>query len=393
MKIAYWVADFGNSTAQHMMDGNYFEMPSSIKEITETDFEGMFAHDVHQDALDKHLVIKMQDEQQVDRYYIVGKKSQAELLGNAHIHALHDKTTSMTVWVVWLASLALYHASKHPDLTEDQVEVDYFGTLLPVWLVKKATSFNEKLSAMAERFRKSPSFELLTPGFKRTLQLKVNFSECRVEGENARHALKYDLEGNYRDQAKQFMNAYTVINDIGGQSQDKCKLQPGLSGAQSADDFSSSTDQSYLSVLEKLRNDKLMDYFNNVRALETFILEHIYTRNYVYKHPVTHDTYNLTTLIDPILRSFAKVALQNALQSFSFKQGDTVYYVHIGGVNQALQAYMQEYLESVLGKEVASQYHIFPDESRKLNIFASAIVAKNYIKRQQEQLTAGATEE
>lgn len=366
------------------------EMPSSIKKISEQEFDGLFAHEVQKDVLDKHLVIRFKDDHGANRYYMVGSKAQAELLGNAHIHALHDKTTSMTVWGVWLASLALYHADKHADLTQDQLEIDYFGTLLPVWLVKKAASFKEKLTAMANRFMGQFDVELLTPGFKRTLKINVTYAECRVEGENARHALKYDLEGNVRDQAKQFDRAYVVINDIGGQSQDKCKLQPGLMGAQSADDFASSTDQSYLSVLEKLRNDKLMDYFNNVRALETFILEHINTRNYEYKHPVTHAVCNLNDMIEPVLTNFAKVAMQNALQSFSFKQGDTVYYVHIGGVNHALKAYMQEYLVSLLGHEVANMYHIFPDDSRKLNIFASAIIAKNVLKRLENKSTGAA---
>ncbi|WP_168121921.1 hypothetical protein [Paenibacillus sp. HB172176] len=383
MNISHWVADFGNSLGQHMIDGHYFEMPSSISEVTEKEFNGMFAHQV-KEQLDEHLVIKW-TEGETSRYFMVGKKAQAELLGNAHIYALHDKTSSMTVWITWLAGLALYHASKYPELEEDRIEVEYFGTLLPVWLVKKASSFREKLAEMASRFRTELTFELLTPGAARKLHVHVKHTECRVEGENARHALKYDLEGNLSDEAHRYKEAYVVMNDIGGQSQDLCKLQPNLNGAQTADDFSSSTDQSYLAVLEKLRTDKLMDYFQSVRALEQFVLTHIRTRSYLYTNPITHTTVDLTELIEPVLYDFSEVAMQKALQSFSFKQGDQVYYVHIGGVNQLLIHYTKTYLVQHLGKEVAEQYHLFPEDSRKLNIFASAIVAKNYLKRQSER--------
>lgn len=256
MNIDRVVTDFGNSLGQNMIDGHYFEMPSSIKEISEKEFQGMFAHSVPKESLDAHLVIKLVVDSH-ERIFMVGKRAQTELFGNAHIYTLHDKTKSETVWVTWLAGIALYHALKCPELKQDTITIEYFGTLLPVWLVKKANSFKEKLALMAGRFLEETSFELITPGFSRELTIKVNYAECRIEGENARHALKLDLEGNPREEAKRYKEAYTVIDDIGGQSQDLCKLQPDLNGAQKSDDFVSSTDQSYLSVLEKLRTDKL----------------------------------------------------------------------------------------------------------------------------------------
>jgi plasmid segregation protein ParM len=377
------VTDFGNSIGQHMIDGHYFEMPSSIKEITEKDFQGMFANNISENSLDEHLVIKLLTNKH-ERYFMVGKRAQTELLGNAHIHTLHDKTQSMTVMVTWLAGLAFYHALKCPEMNQDTVTVEYFGTLLPVWLVKKANSFKDKLAVMSERFQTQITYELITPGFSRELTIKVNYAECRIEGENARHALKQDLEGNAREDAKRYKEAYTVMDDIGGQSQDLVKLQHDLNGAQKADDFVSSTDQSYLAVLEKLRTDKLMDYFKEVRSLETFILNHIESRSFLFKDPVSHADYDLTRDIEPVLHDFAAVAMQKALQSFSFKQGDLVYYVHIGGVNQVLREYMMEYLIKILGDAIAKKHHIFPEDSRKLNIYASEIVAKNYVKRKVE---------
>ncbi|MGG4145660.1 hypothetical protein ABEW34_21420 [Paenibacillus algorifonticola] len=380
MNINRMVADFGNSLGQFMIDGHYFEMPSSIAEITEKDFQGMFAHTVPAESLMNHLVLKIAIEEG-HLYFMAGKKAQADLLGNAHIHSLHDKTQSQTVWVTWLAAIALYHATKEPDMKEDTISIEYFGTLLPVWLVKKGSSFKEKLSVMSERFLSEVSFELVTMGFQRKLHLKIEQAQCKVEGENARHALKFDLEGNPKEDAMRFKDAFVVMDDIGGQSQDLCKLQPDLRGAQSADDFVSSTDQSYLAVLEKLRTDKLMDYFRDVRALEEFVLKHIATRKYLYLDPVKHAEHDLTDVIEPILADFAEVAMQKALQSFHFQQGDLVYYVHIGGVNQALREYMMAFLGGYLGEAVAKKYHLFPEDSRKLNIYACEIVAKNVLKR------------
>lgn len=376
MNIQRMVTDFGNSLGQFMIDGHYFEMPSSIKEISSEAVEGLFAQTIPADSLGEQLVVKSGD-----LFFMVGKRAQAELLGNAHIYKLHDKTKSETVWVTWLAGLALYHAFKCPELNQDTISIEYFGTLLPVWLVKKGNSFKEKLATMADRFQVETSFELITPGFSRKLTIKVNYAECRIEGENARHALKLDLEGNIKEDAKRYKEAFTVIDDIGGQSQDLCKLQPDLNGAQKSDDFVSSTDQSYLAVLEKLRTDKLMDYFQDVRSLESFILSHIESQIFLYKDPVSHAEFPLTEDIEPVLNDFAAVAMQKSLQSFNFRQGDLVYYVHIGGVNQALRKYMMDYLCKQLGEKVAKLYHIFPEDSRKLNIYASEIVAKNYLKR------------
>ncbi|WP_138753515.1 hypothetical protein [Paenibacillus sinopodophylli] len=383
MQIKRMVTDFGNSIGQHMIDGHYFEMPSSIKEISVKDFDGMFAHNIPEDSLDEHLVIKLLVDSR-ERYFMVGKRAQAELLGNDHIYTLHDKTQSMIVLITWLASIAVYHVLKRPEIDQDTVYIDYFGTLLPIWLVKKANSFKDKLETMSHRFLADVTYELLTPGFNRTLTINVNYAECRIEGENARHALKQDLEGNFKEDAKRYNDAYTVIDDIGGQSQDLVKLQHGLSGAQKAADFVSSTDQSYLAVLEKLRTDKLMDYFKDVRSLESFIIQHIETRRFLYKDPVSHKDQDLSIFIEPVLHDFAAVAMLKSLQSFSFNQGDLVYYVHIGGVNQALRFYMVTFLTKKLGEEVANKYHIFPEDSRKLNIYASEIVAKNYLKRRLE---------
>lgn len=391
MKISRWVCDFGNSINQHLIDGYYFEMPSSIYEITEKAARGLFAEVVDPESLLKQLVVKITLDGK-DRYFKVGEKAKADALGNAHIEKLHDKTESLTVWVTWLAGLAFYHAYRYPDLQRNSsvdVEVGYFLTMLPIWLVKKATHFNEMLDKMAKRFT-TAQVELITPNFERTLQVQIAETVCRIEGETARFALKFDLELNPLDAASRFDQASVVINDLGGQTQDLVKLRRGLKRPESADEFSSFTDQSYLKTLEKLRTSKLMTHFSDLRSLEAFILENIKQRKYVYIDPTSQCETDFTEDIELTLREFVKIVIQKALNAYRFVPGENVYFVHIGGVTDSLKVYMKEYLEEHLGTSIANEFHIFPEDSRKLNLYGGEIVAKSELKKKQVNADGGA---
>ncbi|QKS46864.1 hypothetical protein HUB94_20490 (plasmid) [Paenibacillus cellulosilyticus] len=362
-------------------------MPSSIAELKESEFKGLFAHDVSQEMLHEQIVISFMDGEK-KRYFKVGEKAKADLLGNEHIFKLHDKTESVTVRALWMGGIAFYHAHKRPEQSNETIELGYMGTLVPVWLLKKASSFKEKIAQMEKQFQ-TQTFELITAGYVRTITINVHQVRCRVEGETARYALKYDLEQNLKEEAKKFKTAYVVIDDIGGQSQDLCKLQPDLGRAQTANDFASVTDQSFLTVLESFRKDKLMDVFSDVRTLETFIYEHVKERKFVYIDPITRKEKDLTAIIEPMLQTFSEYAMQKALQAFYFSYGQTVYYVHIGGVCHVLKFYMMSYLKEALGEDVATTYHIFPEESRKLNIYACEIIAKNEIAKTTKPAGAG----
>ncbi|WP_027416570.1 hypothetical protein [Aneurinibacillus terranovensis] len=383
MKINRWICDFGNSINQHLIDGYYFEMPSSIYEITEKEARGIFAEAVDRETLLQQLVIRVTIDGK-NRFFKVGEKAKGDVLGNAHIEKLHDKTESLTVWVTWLAGAVFYHSYQHPDKGDDIVEISYFLTMLPTWLVKKADKFTDMLSKMADRFKgNSTEVELLTPNFERTLTIEVEDSVCRIEGETARFALQYDLELNPLESAKKFEQAIVVIDDIGGQTQDLSKLRKGLKRPESADDFASFTDQSYLKTLEKLRTTKLMTHFNDVRSLESFILENISKRCFIYLDPTTKKETDFTEEIDQTLCEFVKIAMQKALTTFHFLPGVPVYFVHIGGVASALQEYIKEYLNEELGEKVAGEYHLFPADSRKLNLYGGEIVAKSELKKRE----------
>ena len=390
MKIGRYISDFGNSITQNMIDGHYFEMPSSITEITQKEAEGLFAESVDPDNLLKNVVIAI-PYNDTKMYFKVGEKATADALGNNHITRLHDKTESITVKALFLGSLAFYHAYKNPRIDREQeciVTIEYFQTMLPVWLVKKAPKFSDMLNKMSNRFLEPMEVEILTPLFERKIIVEVNDASCRIESETARFALKYDLELNKLDSASQFESTIVVINDLGGQTQDLSKLRPGLKRPESADDFKPFTDRSYLKTIEDLRISKLSDLFTDLRSLEAFIFQNI-KKKFVFKDPTTQQEIDVTEVIESSIENYVKVSIEKALTAFQFTAGQKVVFVHIGGVSELLKDYMQAYLSQKIGQEIAEEYHIFPENARKLNIYGGEILAKSELKKRELESRTG----
>lgn len=377
MNINRFVADFGNSTAQFLIDGHYIEMPSSVREITKEQAHNAVLAGISKDLVLTNLIVRTVLDGK-ERFYKVGEMAKKDLLANEHIFQLHDKATSDIVPVLWLAAVAYHHLIKNPQCAKDKVYVKYFGTLLPIWLIKKSARFKDKLSQMERRFLKEAEVSIITGARSiKECTVKVEHSVCRIEGEVARYALKYTDKLQEREDARKYAQAFVIINDVGGQSQDMVKLQPGLNGATRADDFQSITDQGYLETLEKLRKEKLTAIFKDVRSVEKFIYERVEQRQFIFKHAVKGTKEDLTTVIEPVLKQFAQVAMEKAMQSFTDFESDVeLYYIHIGGVCETLQSYMEEFLRESLDPEEVKR-HIFPVASRKLNIVASDILAQN----------------
>ncbi len=377
MKIDRLISDLGNSCSQFLINGNYFEIPSSVKFITEAEAKGSFAESVDQEALINELVLRVKFEEK--EYFVkIGAKAFNDALANSHIEQLHDKTTSDVTFVIWASSIAYYHAIHHPEVDDDTVTIMINSSMIPVWLAKRAEKFSVVIDRMKNRFLTEVEIELLTQGFNRKLKVKVVNSTTRIEGETQRFALKYDLDLKLQESAIHYKDAYVVIDDIGGQTQDLVKLQKGLKKPASADDFQSVTDVSFLKVLENLRKEKLMMYFTDLRTFEEFIVKSVPKQSFVYTNPTTWQSDDLTDLIEPTLKRFVKVTMEKCLTTFSstFKTGDEVYFIHTGGVVETLKSYYQEYLLERLG-DVAVERHIFPVEGRKLNLYGGEIVAKH----------------
>lgn len=378
MKIKRKVADLGNSTSQFMIEGYYFEMPSSCTEITREEAEAEFADAVDFKNLLKELVLRVKLNDQ-DRFFKVGEKAKKDAFGDEHIKSLHDKTKSVKTLVNWLAATVYYHVFKtkeYDPTAEDKVEIDFNLTMLPVWLLKRGNNFKETLQKMADRFTEPFEVELITPNFNRTLTIQVQTSKCRIEGETARLALKRDLELKVLDEADIYKDCLTIISDLGGQTHDVTLLPKDLKSPGGRDDFESFTDQTFLHSLDRLRKTKLMTHFTNVRDLEKFVGDNVSKRKFIYVNPTTGQTIDFTDEIEYVFKQFAHIVVENTLTAFELPSSVKVKIVWIGGVSESLQDYIKEYITEAYCDERLAD-HIFPSNARKLNIHALEIIAKD----------------
>ncbi len=376
MHIKRMCADFGNSLSQFMIDGMYFESPSTMVELSSDDVQKVFAEAGEKDSLLDNLCIKVKRDQQ-ERFFKIGKFAKHDTLSNDHILTLHDKTESDTVYLNFLGALAYYHAftvEAERD-SEHEVTVDYFKTLLPIWLLKQG-EFAPMLQKMANRFLGQHEVTLLTPSFERTLNITVKKAKCRIEGESARLPLKYNLQLEQLEESKRFENVTVVIVDLGGQTDDLTKCQPGLKRPASSKDFESFTDESYLQTLEDLRKNKLLKYFTSLRELEDFITAHAPTREYILVDPVSGKKTDLTEPIETAIKKFLRIIIKKSMHAFHFESNETVVFVWIGGVSQLHQDYIKEILVELVGPEITRNNHYFPPNARFLNLYALEIVAK-----------------
>ncbi len=377
MNLRRFVSDLGNSTSQFMIDGHYFEMPSSCTEISRAEAESVFAGNIDQEDIINNLVVRVRYEDQ-DRYFKVGSIAARDAFADDHIQQLHDKTESIKTFVNWMAAVAFYHAYKSPDPQEDEVSIQYCSTLLPVWLLKRAPKFKMMLDKMASRFIGDVGeVELLTPGYERVLHIHSKESECRIEGETGRFALSRGLDLRPLESASQFNDCIVIMNDLGGQTHDMSKLKPGLKRPGGSHDFASNTDQTYLQHLENLRKTKLMTHFSNLRSLEKFIEKNIHQKKYVFISSTTGQQTDFTEIIDHSLSQFARIVVENSLHAFSLSSGQAVKFVWIGGVAPLLKDYISAYIADQYGEQILKENHVFPENARLLNIYGLEIIAKD----------------
>jgi len=377
------VYDGGNSTVQALVDGKYTEMPSAFTEIPKEKVGEIFGQTVDKDKFFDELVVRVKIGED-DRYFKLGIKAQNDHFGNEHINRLNDKTTSPGVYANILGLIAYINAYENgvPAEKKAKIDVDYFSTMLPVWLVKSKPKFKDALEAMSKRFQGVQEVEILTPGWEHTAEIEFKHCETRIEGEIARLALKYTLEGNPLDSAARFKNCLTQINDLGGQTLDSAKLGKNLTKPAGRDDFNSFNDETYLGYLERFRKEKVNQHFNDVRSLEKFITENAKNKKYILKDPVTHDKTDLTAVIEEGLRGFVSIIVPKAMNMFRYNSSDVVTHVWIGGVAELLRTYIEEFIRASYKEEVIEN-HYFPENARYLNLYGLEIDAKDELNKKE----------
>jgi plasmid segregation protein ParM len=358
----------------NLIDGYYFEIPTNVVELSEEAAKSYFVASINtpNELLRRLLISTTIRGEDKKRYFLVGEEAEKHLLANQHVNKLHDKINSHIPYVMFLAATAYYQALKGKN-DESEVEIEYFSTMLPIWLLKRTNKFSEAQSAMADRFLGEHTVDVLTPGLERTLKINVLESYCRIEGEIARLALKKDLSLQDKEEAKQFENHDTVLVDIGGGTIDLVLLPAGLKPPKSRESMQIVERLSYLAHIDKLRKEKFLEYFSDLRSFEAFIVENYDKEKMELRDRNTGKSIDLTEQIRKSLKEYAKNLIEKIREAMPAPADKVYKYVYFGGVAPILKNAIKEVLKEEIAEDIVEENHIFPEDSRKLNLYGLEI--------------------
>ncbi|MEK4740005.1 MULTISPECIES: ParM/StbA family protein [Bacillus] len=379
MKISMMNKDSGNSLDMNLIDGYYIEIPTNVVEISKEETDSHFVATINnpKDLLSRLLISTTIPGEEKERYFLVGDEAAKHALANNHVNKLHDKITSHIPYVMFLSAVSFYHAINEQRASDDDtVEIEYFQTMLPIWLLKRTAKFSEAQNAMAERFAREHQVTIHTPGMERTLKIGVEKAACRIEGEIARLGIKKNFELEDREEARQFDNNDTVLVDIGGGTIDLVLSPAGLKPPKNRDSMQPIDKLAYLSHIEKLRKEKFLEYFSDLRSFETFIVNNFQKPKMELVDGNTGKRVDLTDKIQSSLKEFAKILILK-IQDVMPAPADKVYkYIYFGGVAPILETSIHEVIEEMYGAEIAQANHIFLPDSRKLNLYGLEVKSR-----------------
>ncbi|MED3932892.1 hypothetical protein ABEY43_29350 [Priestia megaterium] len=385
MKISRFNKDCGNSVDMNIMDGYLFDFPTNVVELQKDAADSFFTDAVTSpEEFKKRILLSTTIEgEEKERYFLVGDIAASQLLANNHINKLHNKITSHIPYITFLAAIAYYHALHAKDKKDNTIEIDYFSTMLPIWLLKKESTFGAAQKAMANRFLGDHSFTVHTPGFENTLKVLVEESACLKEGESARFALKKDLTLQDREDANEYVECETVMVDIGGGSIDVVILPEGLKAANSRESFQSIEGIPYLAHIDKLRKEKFLELFTDLRAFDQFILDNYSKQKFVLKNENTGESIDLTSTIKSSLREYVEILLAKLNDVAPPPANKLRKYVYCGGVAPTLEVAIMNSMREKIGEERTEKYHKVPQDSRHLNLFGLEIRSIGYVQKKQ----------
>lgn len=390
MRIKRFNADFGNSTYMNLIDGYYFDMVTNVVEVSKERAEGIFVTPVENaEELYKSILLSTEIDGEV-RYFLVGEAAEKEVLGNQHINKLHDKTESYITYMMFLAACAYYYELKKEEYEieeENKIYIESFSTMLPIWLLVKMNKFSEMQNKMSERFKGTHTFRIETPGMIKELTVHVEESKCRIEGEVARWAIKktFTLEDNL--EAERFEHHDTIMVDIGGATVDLALLPAGLKGPRDRNSLAFIEDIPYLAHLEKLRKEKLIEHFSDVRSLEEFIVRNIGRSRMERKDGISGKSVDLKEPIERALYEYAKILNAKVEDAFPAPKDKVYKYCYIGGVAPIIEKSMEKVIEEKYGQEIFDENHVFLKDSRKLNLYGLEVLSIHEAAKKQGQAT------
>ncbi|MEC1053191.1 hypothetical protein P9B97_22785 [Bacillus paralicheniformis] len=394
MNISRFNVDFGNSMYMNLIDGYFFELPTNVVEIKKEVAEGKFTSSIDDptDLKDRLLISTEINEE--ERFFLVGEIAEKEVLGNNHIKKLHNKVESHIPYVTFLAATAYYHALKSAEkkkkednyVEDNHVEIEYFQTMLPIWLLKRLNKFSEMQEKMAQRFIGSHQVKVLTLGMERDLEITVKDGTCRIESEVARWAIKKDFELNDQPDAKQFKNYDVVACDLGGGTDDLALLPAGLKAPKDRDSLVSNTEAPFLVHLENLRKNKLLEHFESVRDLEKFIYTNIQKTKMIRTDGNTGQKFDLTDVIKQSLIEYAEIKIAQIENAFTPPKDKEYKYVYFGGVAEVLKEAISKVTKVRYNSEISEENHIVAENARLLNLYGLEVLSRaEQVKRTKKE--------
>lgn len=382
MKISTINKDSGNSLDMNLIDGFYIEIPTNVVEISKEEAESHFVATIGnpKDLISRLLISTTIPGEKYERFFLVGEEAAKHALADNHVNKLHDKIKSHIPYVMFLAAISYYHAINEKRESDDNtIEIEYFQTMLPIWLLKRTAKFSEAQTAMSERFVGEHQVSIHTPGVERTLKIDVERAACRIEGEIARLGIKKNFELETREEARQFDNNDTVLVDIGGGTVDLVLSPAGLKAPKNRDSMQPIDKLAYLSHIEKLRKEKFLEYFYDLRSFEIFIVKNHQKPKMELVDGNTGKRIDLTDKIKANLKEFAKILILKT-QDVMPAPADKVYkYTYFGGVAPILEESIREVIEEMYGAEIAQANHIFLPDSRKLNLYGLEVKSRSEV--------------
>ena len=398
MNIKRFNADFGNSTNNFMADGYYFEFPTNVIEISEETADKIFVSPIseHKDLLDRLMISTVIDG--TTHYYLVGEISEMSKLSNHHVTQMHDKIKSAILFVSFLAAVAYYNAISS-DMEDNLVEIENMSTMLPIWILKREQKFSIAQKKMEGKFIGVHDVKVHTLGIQKEIVIYVNNIKCKIESEVARYAIKYKMVSEENDRntiaiekrsVLEFQNNSVVLVDIGGGSTDAVKLGKGLASPLSRESFQVIDIEPFLGQLEKLRREKLLEYFHDLHSLEKFIVQNYKLQKYVFENENNGDKYDFTEQITELLKEYSSTIVSKLLSAFKPIGSEVIKFIYFGGEAPILQEFIKKTLLNHMNEQFARSNHLFLSDviledkkevfkptSRTINLTALEILSIN----------------
>ena len=314
---------------------------------------------------------------------------------------MHDKIKSNIPYVSFLGAVA-YYSSLNSTKEDNQIEREYMSTMLPIWLLKREEKFSTAQRQMEARFLGEHTVKVHTLGMEKEINIIVNNVKCRIESEVSRHAIKYRMVT--KDESPNtiiiekrndmgFVNNAVVLVDIGGGSTDAVKLGKGLTAPQSRDSFQVIDIEPFLGQLEKLRKEKLLEYFHDLHSLEKFIIQSYKHQKYIFANENNGQRNDFTEQITEVLNEYSSTIVSKLLTSFKPEGSEVIKFIYFGGESPILQEYIKSSLLNHMNEQFAKNNHLFLNDiiiddrnevfkptSRTINLTALEILSINETK-------------